>query len=97
VANTKARKATKTTKTTKANNNFCSIDLCAKTGPIFAARDGRVDSVILSAKKSEEAIAVNLNQSHKKNPFESDYADWLKEQNIRFEKQGLWCDDISVW
>ena len=29
-----------------------------------------------------------INQTHKA---------WIDEQNARFEKNGLWCDDLRVW
>ena len=29
--------------------------------------------------------------------FNDEHAAWLEEQNKRFEKSGLWCDDLRVW
>jgi hypothetical protein len=25
------------------------------------------------------------------------YRVWIEEQNTRFEKNGLWCDELQVW
>ncbi len=32
----------------------------------------------------------------KRRQFELDHQEWFSEQNARFEKHGLWCDDMRV-
>jgi hypothetical protein len=29
--------------------------------------------------------------------FSQMYNVWIEEQNTRFEKNGLWCDELRVW
>jgi hypothetical protein len=60
-------------------------------------KDDRSNGFINSAhqKKVEPALDVGCNQ--KKMQFESDYKDWIDEQNMQFDHQGLWCDDSRPW
>jgi len=84
---------------TQAKNRFGAICAQAKEGPVFVEKDGRIDSVILSAKQFSELQAANRQnlQSQRKAQFEQSHSAWLTEQNRRFETRGLWCDDMRVW
>ena len=84
---------------TQAKNRFGSICSYAKLEPVFIEKDGKVDSVILSAKMFE-TLSASGNEKldlQKRHAFEKKYRAWLIEENLRFEQEGLWCDDLKVW
>jgi PHD/YefM family antitoxin component YafN of YafNO toxin-antitoxin module len=84
---------------TQAKNRFGAICAQAKTEPVFVEKDGRIDTVILSAKQFLDLQAASQTEplAQRKARFEQTYSDWITEQNQRFEAQGLWCDDMRVW
>jgi hypothetical protein len=84
---------------TQAKNRFGAICAQAKTELVYAEKDGRIDTVILSAKQFAELQAANHSEtlSQRKDRFEQLHSAWLVEQNQRFETNGLWCDDMRVW
>ena len=71
----------------------------AKTEPVFVEKDGRIDTVILSADQVDALTASVQGKSLKqqKRAFVQTLKAWIDEQNARFEKHGLWCDDLRVW
>ena len=82
---------------TEAKNRFGAICASAKSEPVFVEKDGRIDTVILSLRQFEALTSANLALPQKKRQFERDHQEWLSEQNARFQKHGLWCDDMRVW
>ena len=84
---------------TEAKNRFGYVCAQAKTEPVFVEKDGRVDTVILSAQQFEllKAGASKETFKSKQKRFNQEHSAWLDEQNKRFEKHGLWCDDLRVW
>ncbi|MSQ74742.1 MAG: type II toxin-antitoxin system Phd/YefM family antitoxin [Rhodoferax sp.] len=84
---------------TQAKNRFGAMCALAKTEPVFVEKDGRVDSVILSAKQYSELQAASRTETlaQRKAQFEQTYGAWIAEQNQRFDTHGLWCDDTRVW
>lgn len=84
---------------TQAKNRFGAICAQAKTEPVFVEKDGRIDTVILSAKQFSELQTAKSNEAllQQKVQFERSHRAWLAEQNQRFESHGLWCDDMRVW
>ncbi len=84
---------------TQAKNRFGAICAHAKTEPVFVEKDGRIDSVILSAKQYGELQAAGRNETlaQRRAAFEQTHSAWLAEQNQRFDAHGLWCDDMRVW
>ena len=84
---------------TKAKNRFGAICTHAKTEPVFVEKDGRIDTVIVSAQQFEALTAASQTQTpaQRKKHFEQTHKVWIDEQNARFEKNGLWCDDMRVW
>lgn len=84
---------------TQAKNRFGAICAQAKIEPVFVEKDGRIDTVIVSARQFSELQATNGIEtlSQRKAQFEQSHSAWLAEQNQRFEAHGLWCDDIRVW
>ena len=84
---------------TQAKNRFGAICAQAKTEPVFVEKDGRIDTVILSAKQYSELQAAKDSETlpQRKVHFEQAHRAWLAEQNQRFESNGLWCDDMRVW
>ncbi len=84
---------------TQAKNRFGAICAQAKTEPVFVEKDGRIDTVIVSAQQFYALQASNQAEtlSQRKAQFEASHSEWLAEQNQRFEARGLWCDDLRVW
>lgn len=84
---------------TQAKNRFGAMCTLAKTEPVFVEKDGRIDTVILSADQFDALNASNHGQSMKrqKRTFDQIHKAWIDEQNARFDKHGLWCDDLRVW
>ena len=84
---------------TQAKNRFGAICAQAKVGPVFVEKDGRIDTVIVSAKQFAELQAASHSETlaQRKTQFEQSHGTWITEQNQRFEANGLWCDDMRVW
>lgn len=84
---------------TEAKNRFGYFCAQAKIEPVFVEKDGRIDSVILSAKQFEILKATDQVKSlvARQKAFNQTHKAWIDEQNARFEKNGLWCDDLRVW
>jgi PHD/YefM family antitoxin component YafN of YafNO toxin-antitoxin module len=84
---------------TQAKNRFGAICAQAKDGPVFVEKDGRIDTVIMSAKQFSELQAASQTEtvSQRKDQFERAHSAWITEQNQRFETHGLWCEDMRVW
>ena len=84
---------------TQAKNRFGSICAHAKTEPVFVQKDGKVDTVIVSAKQFAALQGANRGDSmeERSKAFQTKYKKWIDEQNARFEKHGLWCDDVRIW
>lgn len=84
---------------TQAKNRFGAICAQAKEGPVFVEKDGRIDTVILSARQFADLQATARAESlaQRQAQFERQHAAWITEQNRRFEAIGLWCDDLRVW
>jgi hypothetical protein len=60
-------------------------------------KDGRINPTIFSAWQVGNIMACDASSNQKKMQFESEYKDWIDEQNMQFEHQGLWCDDSRLW
>ena len=84
---------------TQAKNRFGAICAQAKVGPVFVEKDGRIDTVIVSAKQFAELQAASHSETlaQRKTQFEQSHGTWITEQNQRFEANGLWSDDMRVW
>ena len=84
---------------TQAKNRFGAICAQAKTEPVFVEKDGRIDTVIVSAKQFSELQAAARTDTLvlRQARFEQTHSAWIAEQNQRFESHGLWCDDLRVW
>ena len=83
---------------TQAKNRFGAICAQAKTEPVFVEKDGRIDTVIVSAKQYFEIHAASQTDTltQRKAQFEQSHSAWIAEQNQCFEAHGLWCDDMRV-
>lgn len=84
---------------TEAKNRFGYVCAQAKTEPVFVEKDGRIDSVILSVQQFEALKTVEKDKTPgaRARAFNQAHKAWLDEQNARFEKNGLWCDELRVW
>ena len=65
----------------------------AKNEPVFEEIDGLINSVILSAQQFEALKSAEQSKTigERCNAFHQTHKDRIKEQNARFEKNGLWC------
>ena len=84
---------------TQAKNCFAYVCAQAKVAPVFIEKNGRIDSVILSVQAFEALNAASQTNTlaERQKAFNQTHKSWLVEQNARFEKSGLWCDDLRVW
>lgn len=84
---------------TEAKNRFGHVCAQAKKAPVFVEKDGRVDSVILSLEAFQALQAASQSQTlaQRQKEFDQNHAEWLAEQQQRFEQHGLWCDDLRTW
>ena len=84
---------------TEAKNRFGYVCAQAKAEPVFVEKDGRIDSVILSLQDFEalKAASQSKTMAERQKAFNQTHKAWIDEQNARFEKNGLWCDDLRVW
>ena len=84
---------------TQAKNSFGAICAQAKTEPVFVEKDGRIDTVIMSAKQfaAMQSLSHPETLAQRRAQFEKTHSAWLAEQNQRFEANGLWCDDMRIW
>ena len=71
----------------------------AKMEPVFVEKDGRIDTVIVSATLFAELQTASSSErlAARKAQFELTHPAWIAEQNQRFEAHGLRCDDTRVW
>jgi len=55
--------------------------------------------VILSVQDFEALKAASQSKTlaERQKEFNQTHKAWIAEQNARFEKNGLWCDDLRVW
>ena len=60
-------------------------------------KDGRINPTIFFTRQVGNVMACDSSSNQKKMQFESEYKDWIDEQNMQFEHQGLWCDDSRLW
>ena len=84
---------------TQANNPFGAMCTLAKTKPVVVEKEGRIDSVVVSAKQFAELQAASRTETlaKRKVQCELSHSAWIAEQNQRFETHGLWCDNMRVW
>ena len=84
---------------TEAKNRFGSVCSAAKKELVFVQKDGRIDTVIISADQFEalKAIGNSSKLRKQKSQFEKKYANWIKEMNQDFESVGHWCEDLRIW
>jgi hypothetical protein len=60
-------------------------------------KDGRINPTIFSTPQVGNILPCDASGNQKKMQFESEYKDWIDEQNMQFEHQSLWCDDSRPW
>lgn len=59
----------------------------------------RIDTVLVSAQQFAvlQLAAQGLTTVRRPSEFDRQHSAWLAEQNVRFEAEGLWCDELRVW
>ena len=60
-------------------------------------KDDHINPTIFSTGQVEAILACDTSCNQKKMQFESECKDWIDDQNMQFEHQGLWCDDSRSW
>ena len=56
--------------------------------------ENRFETVLVSA---QQLATQGLTSVQRQIKFDRQYSAWLAEQNVRFEAEGLWCDELRVW
>jgi hypothetical protein len=64
---------------------------------MYIKKDGRINPTIFSTRQVGPILTCNASCNQKKMQFESEYKDWIDDQNKQSEHQGLWCDDSRPW
>ncbi|WP_218510488.1 type II toxin-antitoxin system prevent-host-death family antitoxin [Variovorax sp. dw_308] len=83
---------------TEAKNRFGYFCAQAKREPVLVEKDGRIDTVILSAEHYEALKnAGRKSVAQRQREFNETYKDWLAAQNAEVEANGLWCDGLVAW
>ena len=86
---------------TEAKNRFGTICALAKQGPVLVAKDGRPDTVILSANLYEQLIKSSSRKEESKEEAASRFAEKHKEFVLFWteetEAQGTWSDGLRTW
>ncbi len=84
---------------TEAKSRFGYVCGQERAEPVFVEKDGRIDSVTLSVQAFEALKAASQPKTlaERQKAFNQTHKAWMDEQNARFEKNGLWCDDLRVW
>lgn len=84
---------------TQAKNRFGYVCAQAKLQPVYVEKDGRVDSVIMSAEQFEALKAAGQKKSmaQRKKEFNETYKDWIVEQNALVEKYGVFGEEFRPW
>lgn len=50
-----------------------------------------------SAQLPSEQVEQNETEGVPQKALNETNSAWTEEQNVRFEKYGLWCDELLVW
>jgi post-segregation antitoxin (ccd killing protein) len=84
---------------TEAKNRFGSLCAQAKREPVFVEKSGQLDTVILSA---EMYLALQANHGKagrlaRKRAFETEFCEWIAQQNSYVERHGIPGADLRPW
>ena len=84
---------------TEAKNRFGSVCAQAKKEPVFVEKAGQIDTVILSV---DQYRALQANQhtdslATRKQQFESEFAQWITDQNAWVDAHGVPSADKRPW
>lgn len=84
---------------TEAKNRFGSVCAQAKKEPVFVEKAGQIDTVILSVDQYR-ALQANQNTDSlatRKQQFESEFAQWITDQNAWVDAHGVPGADMRPW
>ena len=87
---------------TQAKNGFGRICAEAKREPVFVEKAGRIDTVILSVEQyqvqqASHDLAASMARTARKQVFESEFADWIADQNAWVAAHGIPGEDLRPW
>jgi hypothetical protein len=84
---------------TQTKKRFGSLRAQANSEPVFIEQAGQLHSVIPPAEQ-HKALPAHHGKARRvarTRAFESEFADWLAEQNARFEAHGIPSADLRPW
>jgi prevent-host-death family protein len=89
---------------TEAKNRLGQMLDHAQREPVFIEKSGRRHGVLLSAAHYEALLAASARAAPAEAPpprtaeeFYVRHKAWVDENNQRFEKYGLWNEEIRTW
>lgn len=84
---------------TEAKNRFGSLCAQAKSEPVFVEKAGQIDTVILSVAQYQALLRQKDQGDHaaRKQAFETEFGDWIADQNARVEAHGIPGADLRPW
>jgi len=84
---------------TEAKNQFGRLCAHAKREPVFVEKAGKLDTVIMSAEQFQVLQANHDKASRiaRKKRFETEFKDWITEQNARYDAYGIPGADLRPW
>lgn len=84
---------------TEAKNRFGSLCAQAKREPVFVEKAGQIDTVILSAEHYEALRSRQAEQglATRRRAFEAEFADWIGEEQARYEATGIPGSELRPW
>ena len=84
---------------TEAKNRFGYVCAQAKNEPVVIEKDGRPDSVIVSyeAYQTLKLGANKKSMAKRKKEFNTQYKDWIAEQNALVDKVGVFGEEFRPW
>lgn len=84
---------------TEAKNRFGSLCAQAKREPVFVEKAGQIDTVILSAEHYQalQARQTEPSLAARRRAFEAEFADWIGEEQARYEANGIPGSELRPW
>ena len=84
---------------TDAKNRFGQVLEQAQSQPVFIEKAGRRHSVVISNLRYEELVRAESGTTlaERKRHFDTQYKDWIAEQNQRVATHGLWNEEFRRW
>jgi prevent-host-death family protein len=87
---------------TEAKNRFGQVLEQAQQRPVFIEKAGRRHSVVMSVEMYDRLVAAQSPAPREPldpaaQAFYEKHKSWVDEQNARFEKVGIWNEELRRW